>query len=166
MRSLAWMVMGVTLMMTAAPVTFAADQPTSSSGDPRVVAALKAAGLPYTLDEGDFLLEYEVDEERSQRVWVASDTGSIDQLELRDVWSVAARGKGEVPAELARKLLAENVRMILGAWQVNQGPDEYLVVYSAQVDAAGDAAALQTAIEVVMFSADRIERQLSDKDAF
>jgi hypothetical protein len=131
-----------------------------------VVAALKAAGLPYTIDEGDFRLEYDVDEARSQRVWIASETAWIDQLEIRDVWSVAGRGKGEVPAELARKLLAENVRMILGAWQVNQSPDQYLVVYLAQVDAAGDAATLQKAIEVVMFSADRIEKQLSDKDAF
>jgi len=166
MRLFAWMVICGALVMTAAPVAFAADEPTSSSGDPRVVAALKAAGLPYTLDEGDFLLEYEVDEKRSQRVWVASESASIDQLEIRDVWSVAARGKGEVPAELARKLLVENVRMILGAWQVNQGPDEYLVVYSAQVNAAADAATLQKVIEVVMFSADRIEKQLSDKDTF
>lgn len=166
MRLLARMVIAVALVMTAAPVTFAADEPTPSSVDPRVVAALKAAGLPYTLDEGDFLLEYDVDQERGQRVWVASDTALIDQLEIRDVWSVAARGKGEVPAELARKLLVENVRMILGAWQVNQGADEYLVVYSAQVDAAADAATLQKVIEVVMFSADRIEKQLSDKDAF
>jgi hypothetical protein len=166
MRLLAWFVIGGTLVMTAAPATFAADEPTSSSGDPRVVAALKAAGLPYTIDEGDFRLDYDVDEERSQRVWIASETAWIDQLEIRDVWSVAGRGKGEVPAELARKLLAENVRMILGAWQVNQSPDQYLVVYLAQVDAAGDAATLQKAIEVVMFSADRIEKQLSDKDAF
>jgi hypothetical protein len=166
MRLLAWFVIGGTLVMTAAPATCAADEPTSSSGDPRVVAALKAAGLPYTIDEGDFRLEYDVDEERSQRVWIASETAWIDQLEIRDVWSVAGRGKGEVPAELARKLLAENVRMILGAWQVNQSPDQYLVVYLAQVDAAGDAATLQKAIEVVMFSADRIEKQLSDKDAF
>jgi hypothetical protein len=79
---------------------------------------------------------------------------------------VAGRGKGEVPAELARKLLAENVRMILGAWQVNQSPDEHLVVYSVQVDAAADAATLQKVIEVVMFSADRFEKHLSDKDAF
>ncbi|MGL6223134.1 MAG: hypothetical protein ACRC6L_06075 [Steroidobacteraceae bacterium] len=166
MRLLAWMVFGVALMMRAAPVAHAADELTASSGDARVVAALKAAGLPYTLDEGDFVLEYAVDQERSQRVWIASETASIDQLEIRDVWSVAARGQGEVPAELARKLLAENVRMILGAWQVNQTPDEYLVVYSAQVAAAADAATLQKVIEVVMFSAERIEKQLSDKDVF
>ncbi len=166
MRLLAWLLIGGALMVAAAPITFAADDTTSVSGDPRVVAALKAAGLAYTLDDGDFRLEYDVDKERSQRVWIASETAWVDQLEFRDVWSVASRGKGEVPAELARKLLAENVRMILGAWQVNQSPDEYLVVYSAQVDAAGDAATLQKVIEVVMFSADRFEKQLSDKDAF
>jgi hypothetical protein len=79
---------------------------------------------------------------------------------------VAARGKGEVPADLARMLLKENVRMILGAWQVNQSEDEYLAVFLAQVDAVADAATLQKVVEVVMFSADRIEKQLSDQDAF
>lgn len=162
----AWRVMGGVLMMTAAPFVPAADDTTPSSGDPRVVAALKAAGLTYTLDEGDFRLEYDVDEARSQRVWVASGTARIDDIEMRDVWSVAARGKGEVPADLARMLLKENVRMILGAWQVNQGQDEYLVVFSAPVDATADAATLQEVIEVVMLSTDRIEKQLSDKDTF
>ena len=161
-----WFVIGVAMMMAAVSTASAADATKPASGDPRVTAALKAAGLAHSLDEGDFRLEYDVDQQRSQRVWVASETARIDRLEIRDVWSVAARGKGEVPAELARKLLAENVRMILGAWQVNQSQDEYLVVYTAQVDAAADAATLQEVIEVVMFSADRIEKQLSDTDAF
>jgi len=157
---------GAALLMAAAGVASAQNDATSPGGDPRVVAALKAAGLGYSLDEGDFRLDYDVDDTRSQRVWVASETARIDQLEVRDIWSVAARGKGEVPADLARMLLKENVRMILGAWQVNQSEDEYLVVFSAQVDAAADAATLQKVIEVVMFSADRIEKQLSDRDAF
>jgi hypothetical protein len=152
--------------MAAAGVASAEDDTTSSSGDPRVAAALKTAGLGYSIDEGDFRLEYDVDKDRTQRVWVASETARIDQLEVRDVWSVAARGKGEVPADLARMLLKENVRMILGAWQVNQSEDEYLAVFLAQVDAVADAATLQKVVEVVMFSADRIEKQLSDQDAF
>jgi hypothetical protein len=158
--------LGGALLMAAVTVAFARDDTAASSEDPRVVAALKVAGLEYSLDEGDFRLEYDVDEVRSQRVWVASETARIDRLEMRDVWSVAARGKGEVPADLARMLLRENVRMILGAWQVNQSQDEYLVVFSAPVDAAADAATLHEVIEVVMFSADRIEKQLSDTDAF
>jgi hypothetical protein len=158
--------LGAALLLAAAPVAFAAESPAPAGGDPRVEAALKAAGLAYTIDQGDYRLEYDVDEQRAQRVWVAATTARIDQLEMRDVWSVAARGQGEVPADLARLLLKENVRMILGAWQVNQGDDEYLVVYLAQVDAAADAATLQKVIEVVMYSADRIEKQLSDKDVF
>lgn len=166
MRFNAWLAIGAALMIAAAGIASAADDATPSGGDPRVQAALKAAGLTYTLDDGDFRLDYDASEARSQRVWVASETARVDQLEIRDVWSVAARGTGEVPADLARMLLRENVRMILGAWQVNQSETEYLVVFSAQVEAAADAATLQKVIEVVMFSADRIEKQLSETDAF
>jgi hypothetical protein len=166
MRSNTWLLDVAALLLAAAGAASAQDNATPTIGDPRVSAALEAAGLGYSLDEGDFRLEYDVDEVRSQRVWVASETARIDRLEVRDVWSVAARGKGEVPADLARLLLKENVRMILGAWQVNQSEDEYLVVFLAQVDAAADAATLQEVIEVVMLSADRIEKQLSGQDVF
>ena len=134
--------------------------------DTRVEAALAEAGLTYIVDEGDFRLKYDVADGRSQLVWVASGTARIDQLEIRDVWSIASRGKGVPPAELAAYLLKENARMILGAWQVNQGPEEYLVVFSAPVVATADASTLQEVIEVVMLSADRIEKELTGKDEF
>lgn len=154
------------LLAIAGVAVSAEEAVTAKTPDPRVVAALMEAGLGYSIDAGDFRLDYKVDDTRSQRVWVASDTARVDQLEMRDVWAVAARGKGEVPADLARLLLKENVRMVLGAWQVNQSQDEYLVVFSAPVHAAADAATLQKVIEVVMFSADRIEKQLSPTDEF
>jgi len=159
-------VVGGALLAVVGVAASAEEAATVETPDPRVVAALKEAGLGYSIDAGDFRLDYKVDDTRSQRVWVASDTARADQLEMRDVWAVAARGKGEVPADLARLLLKENVRMVLGAWQVNQSQDEYLVVFSAPVDAAADAATLQKVIEVVMFSADRIEKQLSPTDEF
>lgn len=154
------------LLLTAAGVAYAQEPATATAPDPRVEAALKGAQLGFLIDEGDYRLDYKVDGTRSQRVWVASGTTSLPPLEVRDVWSVAARGKGAVPADLAIHLLQENVRMVLGAWQVNQGKDEYLVVFSAQVAADADAAALREVIEVVMYSADRIEKELSGTDAF
>ena len=154
------------LLLTAACATHAQEPATATAPDPRVEAALKGAQLGFLIDEGDYRLDYKVDETRSQRVWVASGTTSLPPLEVRDVWSVAARGKGAVPADLAVHLLQENVRMVLGAWQVNQGKEEYLVVFSAQVAADADAAALREVIEVVMYSADRIEKELSGTDAF
>jgi hypothetical protein len=161
-----WGGLGGVLLALAGAGVLAAEQEKGSAPDPRAAESLKAAGLDFDLDSGDFRLEYKVDDTRGQRVWVASGTTRVDQLEMRDVWSVAARGKGEVPADLARMLLKENVRMVLGAWQVNQSPEEYLVVFSAPVSATADAATLQKVIEVVMFSADRIEKQLSSSDAF
>ena len=154
------------LLAIAGVAVSAEEAATAKTPDPRAVAALMEAGLGYSIDAGDFRLDYKVDDTRSQRVWVASDTARVDQLEMRDVWAVAARGKGEVPADLARLLLKENVRMVLGAWQVNQSQDEYLVVFSTPVHAAADAATLQKVIEVVMFSAERIEKQLSPTDEF
>jgi hypothetical protein len=161
-----WCGLGGVLLALAGAGALAAEQEKGSVPDPRVAESLKAAGLDFDLDSGDFRLEYKIDDTRGQRVWVASGTTRVDQLEMRDVWSVAARGKGEVPADLARMLLKENVRMVLGAWQVNQSPEEYLVVFSAPVSATADSATLQEVIEVVMFSADRIEKQLSSSDAF
>ena len=154
------------LLLLAAGVAPAQAPTAAVTPDARVEAALKGAQLGFLIDEGDYRLDYKVDETRSQRVWVASGTTSLPPLEVRDVWSVAARGKGTVPADLAVHLLQENVRMVLGAWQVNQGKDEYLVVFSAQVDADADAAALREVIEVVMYSADRIEKELSGTDTF
>lgn len=155
------------LMLTVAGGADAQSQAAAvTAPDPRIEAALKDAKLGFLIDEGDYRLDFKVDETRSQRVWVASATTSLPPLEIRDVWSVAARGKGTVPADLAVRLLQENVRMVLGAWQVSQGKDEYLVVFSAQVQADADAAALREVIEVVMYSADRIEKELSGTDAF
>ena len=156
----------LSLLLTAAGMALAQEPAAPASPDARVEAALKGAGLGFLIDEGDYRLDYKVDETRGQRVWVASGTTSLPPLEVRDVWSVAARGKGTVPADLAVRLLQENVRMVLGAWQVNQGKDEYLVVFSAQVAADADAAELREVIEVVMYSADRIEKEISDTDAF
>jgi len=165
-RSSLRVVAGMTLLLSASGVTHAQAQVAATAPDARVETALKAAQLGFLIDEGDFRLDYKVDATRSQRVWIASATTSLPPLEIRDVWSVAARGKGTVPADLAVHLLQENVRMVLGAWQVNQGKDEYLVVFSAQVNADADAAALREVIEVVMYSADRIEKELSGKDEF
>jgi hypothetical protein len=154
------------LVLAAAPSAMAQQAEGDRTPDPRVAAVLKEANLPYQLDNGDFRLEYDVDGVRGQRVWIDSETAKLDKLEFRAVWSMAARGKGAVPAQLADLLLRENARMIVGAWQVNQGKDDYLVVLSAPVSATADAATLAEVLQVVMYSADRIEKQLSDKDAF
>lgn len=166
MRTGRTVISAIGLLAALVSVAVAQGVPEGKTADPRVAAALEAAKLPYTMDGGDFRLDFEVDEARGQRVWVASSTARLDQLEIRDVWSVASRGPGMPPAELAQQLLKENARMILGAWQVNQGADQYLIVFSAPVSANADAVTLQEVIEVVVASTDRIEKELIGKDEF
>lgn len=150
----------------APPVASAQDPSPAKGPDARVAAALKEVGLAYGIDGGDYRLKYDLDGGRSQLVWVASGTSRLAELEIRDVWSVAYRAHGAVPPDMAVKLLTENARMILGAWQVNQGKDEFLIVFSAPVQANADAATLAEVIEVVTLSADRIEMELTGQDQF
>jgi len=140
--------------------------PEEGAVDPRVGAALKGASLAYTIDDGDFRVNCTLADGRTQRVWVASNTAKIARLEFRDVWSVAYRAKGALPADLASHLLAENVRLVMGAWQVNRAQDEYLVVFSTPIAAGADAATLEDVIEAVTLSADRMEKELTGKDEF
>jgi hypothetical protein len=154
------------LLVALFPAAHAQDAKPARTPDPRVVAALMAAELPYQIDDGDFRLDYEVDETRSQRVWVDTETAKTDKLEVRAVWAIAARGQGQLSAETAQLLLRENARMIVGAWQVLQREGDYLVRFSAPVSATADAETLREVIEVVMYSTDRIEKQLSNKDEF
>jgi hypothetical protein len=166
MSGRSWLALAACMLTIAPPPASTQGAPAARPVDARVEAALEESKLAFGMDGGDFRLKYDLDDGRSQLVWVASGTRKLDQLEIRDVWSVAYRSKGEVPADMATHLLRENARMILGAWQVNQGKDEYLVVFSAPVNAAADAATLAEVIEVVTLSADRIEKELTGKDEY
>lgn len=135
--------------------------------DARVEKLLKEAELNYTIDEdGDFRLEFALDDDRSQLVWISSKTASYEVLEIRDVWSVAFRSKEPLSAELANKALRKNGEMILGAWQVKKWGEEYVLAYAAQVAANTDAASLESAAEAVVVSADELEKELTGKDEF
>ena len=165
MKNHVWALVAV-LLAGAAAGAAAQDAPAAPVLDARVEAALKTTGLPYTVDGGDFRLNFTLPDGRTQLVWIASKTTKIASTEFRDVWSVASRTKGSLPAELADHLLKENVRMVLGAWQVSQGKDEHLVVFSYAVPADTNADLLQEVIEAVTISADRMEKELTGKDEF
>lgn len=154
------------LLACVAAGAAAEDAPATPALDARVEATLKVAGLPFTVDGGDFRLNYTLPDGRTQLVWIASRTAKIADTEFRDVWSVANRAKGVLPAELAGHLLKENVRMVLGAWQVSQGEDEYLVVFSYAIPADTTPGFLQEVIEAVTISADRMEKELTGRDEF
>ena len=149
-----------------APVALA-QAPAAGTADGRVARQLTDAGLSYVIDdEADYRLKYSLDDGRSQIAWVASGTSKLGDFEVRDLWSIAYRGTGQVPLEMANGLLQANARQTIGAWQVQRSGEEYLVVLSAAVPADTDGTALLQLVESVMADADELEESLTERDEF
>jgi len=157
----------VAALALGATLASAQPVPVTPVADPRVAARLESARLHYVVDEdGDFRVLYERPGGRTQVVWIASATSSAGGLELRDLWSVALRGRGDPPPTLTARLLQQNAARKFGAWQLQRSGEEYLVVLSAAVPADTDGTALLQLVESVMADADEVEEALTDRDEF
>lgn len=160
----------VALLAFGASVAQAGDAPAlepAPAADARVERLLKEVAAEYTVDEdGDFRLVYDIGGGRSQLVWIPSGTADFGALEIRQIWSIAHRSKGPLPAELANRLLDRNGAVILGAWLTEPAGDELGVIFAVQVAAEADALSLRSAIHAVATTADAMEEELTAKDDF
>lgn len=137
------------------------------AADARVEKLLMEADLKYQVDEdGDFRLEFGLDDDRSQLVWIASRTSQYETLEVREVWAIAYRSKEPLSAEVANKVLLKNNEMIVGAWQLKKWGEDFVLAYAAQVAASTDAVSLRYAMEAVIVTADELEKELTGADEF
>jgi len=142
-------------------------------GDARVKRAFEEEGLRYRIDdEGIFILTFEgVDEDRTQLVFAMSSTERLGEAEIREIISVAYRGKPISKSQMA-ELLAENARFKIGAWEAPPPvADEdnnrvQTVRFCARIDAAAPAAVLRRVIEHVSDTADAKERDWMGSDDF
>jgi hypothetical protein len=149
-----------------APVALA-QAPAAGTADGRVARQLTDAGLSYVIDdEADYRLKYSLDDGRSQIAWVSSGTSKLGDFEVRDLWSIAYRGTGQVPPEMANGLLQANARQTIGAWQVQRSGEEYLVVFSAPLGVNADTHTLTLALDAVMKTADAMEQALTGRDDY
>ncbi len=160
----------VVLLALGVSVAQAQDAPAPApapTADARVERLLKEVAAEYTVDEdGDFRLVYDIGGGRSQLVWIPSVTSNFGALEIRQVWSIAHRSKGPLPADLANRLLDRNGAVILGAWLTEPAGDELGVIFAVQVAAETDALSLRSAIHAVATTADAMEHELTAKDDF
>ena len=144
-----------------------AQEPPAATADARVERLLGQADVQYTVDgDGDFRLVYDLGGGRSQLVWIPSVTSDFGGLEIRQIWSIAHRSKGPLPAELANRLLDRNGAVILGAWLTEPAGDELGVIFAVQVAAESDVLTLRSAIHAVATTADAMERELTGQDDF
>lgn len=131
--------------------------------DPRIKAILEDEDIKYSIDkDGDFRVVFDVDNGRSQLAFIRSQTSRYDDLEIREILSVAYRSENaQFPAEVSGALLEDSYDKKLGAW----GKQGDVAVFVVRI--AADADTVRSALKATLYSADIMERKLSgDKDEF
>ncbi len=132
------------------------DEPQSDS---RVRKALDDLDLNYEVDsDGDFRLIMSFDDDRSQLLWVNSNTETLGSMEIREVWSFAFKADEDEPISRKRLeyLLQQNAQLKMGAWQPSSNGRN--VIFCATVSARASGDALRQAIRLVAISADELEK--------
>jgi hypothetical protein len=125
--------------------------------DPRVKVSLDEIGYKFemTADNDYKLMPVKTEGERSQLVYVNSNTEKYGTLEIREVLAPAFLSNGPLSAAVANRLLRENNSVKLGSWRlvvINNGPNagKYLAMYAAQIAADSDAESLRLTIKSVI----------------
>lgn len=175
---LAWLVLFTPIV--SAQVGDPAKKPPA---DPRVKAALDEIGYKFEMDSNNDYKLVPIETEqagtsadgkpiwRSQLVYVNSNTERYGSLEIREVLAPAFLSDGPLSAGVANRLLRENNTVKLGSWRlvpINAGPNagKYLVMYAAQISASSDKESLRLTIKSVILIADRMEKELTNKDDY
>lgn len=128
--------------------------------DLRLTAALDAASMAYSvLDSGDLQVRVRLADERTQTVILRSQTHAYRSEEWREVYSIAHRfaENTPLPPELARRLLAANDTLVMGAWSVANEQVTLIV----RLPARSSPLRLVEAIDFVADVADGLEHELA-----
>lgn len=145
----------------------AAAAATKSKTDPRLVKALEKAGYKYEVTEqGAMKLYFDMQDGRSQQVFVGSQTQKTGALETRKIWSTAMKSEDPLTAQVANKLLMDTDKVAFGAWELVKWADGYRVLFVTSVAADLSADGLKTAIRTVFSKADAMEKELTNADKF
>lgn len=136
--------------------------------DPRLEKQLTAAGFEFELDaDNDYHVSVEVGGDRTQTVFLISETNSLGALEIRELWSVSyAYGDGPIPAAVMDRLARASRDLVLGAWEVEAHEDQRAAVLVFKIPAEVSAEILKDCVTVIANHADELEAELSEVDEF
>lgn len=133
--------------------------------DERVEAALQDADYEWEIDsDGDFRAVLEFTDDRSQVLFVNSKTSMLGQMEVREVWAVAATSKVGFSSEVMKRLLEASGSVKLGGWEINTMGEQDLAIFRAKISANTSASALKTVVRAVAITADEMEKELLGTD--
>jgi hypothetical protein len=137
--------------------------------DGRVRAALEKAGVEFQVtDDKTFKVIVKLKSGRTQVVLIDSNTSKIDgtNMEFREVYALAHKVKGNLPEELSNKMMKQSHDKKIGAWEIIQGSDNDLAVFTAKIDSNFNGKNLAKIINSVGLVADTMEQEISSKDEY
>lgn len=154
MKMLTWL--GVALLACAPGAALAQKGPAS---DAAIGRQLDTLDYNYEIDaDGDYQMVFDLDDERTQLVYVRSAIENYGSLSVREIWSPGFRIKqGEFPAVIANRLLLDSNSAKIGSW-VRQGD---VAMYVVKIDANASADQLSDAIDAAIKTADKMEQELT-----
>ena len=131
----------------------------SPSYDERVQKLLRALDIEYTLDSGgNFKVDFDLGNGRSQRVLIWSNTNTYRNLEIREIWSIGYKSSSNtIPSVVANKLLEDTFSKKLGAWTK---ADEY-AIFVVKISADTDSETLFSVLKIAVETADEMEEKLT-----
>ena len=134
-------------------------------GDYRVREILDAANVSYVVDDdGDFKIIYGYEDNRSQVVFINSNTHTFAGVEIREVWSIGLKGTGQLSSAVANELLVRNSRYKVGSWSINKQEGQVVAIFRVAVSADASRSELIPIVEMVGVHADEVEREFLSSD--
>ncbi len=157
----------VAVVLLAVIAASASPQNRKKRTDPRLIKALDSQKFDYKIGEDSRVrATFQVKEgtDRTHQIIIDSTTSSLWGLEVRQVWAYAYKVDGDISPRLAYRLLEENGRKTLGAWELLRENGISTVIFTAKVSADIDGPMLRTVIGAVIEEADGLEEELTQKD--
>lgn len=144
-------------------------------GDPeadiRVKSVLDQAGLKYDIDDDkDFKLVFITEKgdsaaevkERTQLVFINSKTMNFEELDVREIWSVAHELKDSPAADtLLVSLMKRNAQLKLGSWCYEEKESGYRIYFSVKISPNMPKDPLYSLLTLVANQADELEKELT-----
>ena len=138
--------------------------------DPRVSSALDELDIPchFNPATGRFEVLVQLENGRSQTVFIYSRTDDLMGFELREISSAAMVSDGPFDSRTTNLLMRVNAELVHGKWCIHIGEDatKHFAVFTMTALAFITAEPLWSIIECVAQIADEMEERLSGLDEF
>ena len=149
--------------LAASAIAQVGDPDEEPKADSRVRTALDAADLKYKIDkDGDFKLQFTLDDDRTHLVFVNSNTETYGNMEVREIWAAGAVSKGGFSRQKLETLLKKNGQYKVGAWHLTQ--DGERAIFTVVVSARASSDTLNSMVRLVAKTADALEEEWLGND--